>query len=121
MWFDELKRVLPRYYLKRHPLNIVGYLRGAGGPNQWRVSALIGRNQAIILGNEPPTQKDWTEAGFTQRKRHQHAILIQNISGWIVLQNGGSDRPWGQLIEIEEECLSTGFPKSLEYWKRNFG
>jgi len=121
MWFDELKRALPRFYTRRYPTNIVGYLRGAGGPIQWRVSALLGRHQSIILGNEPPSEEDWKEAEILQRKRHQHVILIQNISGWIVLQNGGSRRPWGQLFEIDDDRLGICFPKSLERWRRKFG
>lgn len=120
MWFDELKLALPRYYKRRHPPNIVGYLRGTGGPDQWRVNAWVGRDQAIILGNVPPEQQDWIDAGITLRKRSQHVILIQNIAGWMVLHKGGSRRPWGQLIQIDDDCLKTGFPESLEYWKRNF-
>ncbi|MGI9356935.1 MAG: hypothetical protein ACR2PF_17475 [Rhizobiaceae bacterium] len=121
MWFDDLKEALPRFYTRQYPLNIVGYIRGAGSPDQWRVEDLMGHNQPIILGNELPTRKDWEDAGIVQSKRHQHVIIIQDITGWIVLKNGGSRRPLGQLFEIDDERVGIEFPKSLEFWRQNYG
>lgn len=119
-WFKELKLALPESYTNAHPLDIVGYLQGAGTPNIWRQMAQSSdRHQMLILGNAPPTSAEWADAGVAARGQVQ-TIRITNLAGWIVLYGGYMlQRPWGQLFEMNEDAKNLGFPGSLKSWKAN--
>lgn len=117
-WFSELKLALPEYYTNAYPLDVVGYLQGAGSPNIWKQMAATGRHQMLILGNAPPDNEDWTAAGVAQRGQVQ-TLRIGNLAGWIVLYGGFIRRPWGQLFEMSNDAKNLGFPGALQSWKAN--
>lgn len=119
-WFVQLKQALPGYYAPGRPADIVGYLRGSVDPAVWRQMAQSqGRHQMLILGNAEPTQKEWDAAGVGQRGASQ-PVRFASLAGLIVLYGGFMLRPWGQIHPTTPEALSTGFPASLQSWKRNY-
>ncbi|MGS4946537.1 hypothetical protein ACVDG3_13725 [Meridianimarinicoccus sp. RP-17] len=118
MWFDDLKKVLGDHYSSNHPADVVGYLRGSKQPGVWRVMENAGRGQMIVLGNRPPTEKEWTAAGVNQRS-DQHAIAVTDLAGFRLLYGGFMYRPWGIIVPDYAEA-DRYWPSQLQSWTRNF-
>ena len=120
-WFDQVKQVLPGYYVAGQPADIVGYLRGSASPAIWRAMQQGNRprNQMLVLGNREPSREEWIAAGVEQRGE-QHVIRFAELTGFIVLYGGFMLRPWGRIHTISPEALTVGFAASLNDWRRNY-
>jgi hypothetical protein len=116
-WFDDLKAALPKYYDSAHPANVVGYLRGSAEPSDWRRMDQTGSGQMIILGNVPPTQKEWDAAGVGQRGQTQ-TITFMKLAGFIVIYGGFIYRPWGHIV-VSTGDLVKRFSGQITNWKNN--
>lgn len=118
-WFSQLRQALPAYYTKQHPLDIVGYLQGSASHDTWRhMEQVRQRNQMIVLGNAPPSQREWEAAGVAQRGQVQ-TIRFSALAGWTVLYGGFVLRPWGKLFELTDEEQARLFPGAINSWVRN--
>ena len=125
-WFTQLKAALPKYY-NPQSTRIVGYLRGSDDPYVWASMERTRTSQMIILGNTPPTLKQWTDAGVAHRAADQKTIMESQLNvcipgvaprGFMVIGGSGTPRPWGNIVTIDDDAI-TYFPRHLESWKRN--
>jgi len=104
-WLNQLREVLRDYYPPDGPADVVGYLKGSGDPNDWRMKALQQKNQFMILGSIPPTKEEWAAAGKSSQDPIQ-TIHPKDLDGLIILYGGFMIRtPWGRIHLIDAETL----------------
>lgn len=119
-WIAQMKGVLGAHYDVAGDQSILGYYRGTAGPAVWRAMDQAGSGQMIILGNRPPTKEEWDAAGVGQRGGQEVIVKTHQMSGFIILYGGFMYRPWGHIVEMDNDALTLGFPGALRSWKANF-
>ena len=103
-WLDDLRTVLHDFYPDDGPQNVVGYLKGSADPSVWRIMAMQGREQQMVLGSVPLTVKEWVDAGKPGSEPIQ-TLTPDHFNGFIIMYNGGSPRPWGKIGIPDQETL----------------
>jgi len=91
-WLDQLRGVLRDFYPPDVPADVVGYLKGSGDPNVWRLMALQQKPQHLILRSLLPTRETWVAAGKPGQDPIQ-TIHARTLDGFIVLYGGFIYRP----------------------------
>ncbi|MBT0956758.1 hypothetical protein IV417_05130 [Alphaproteobacteria bacterium KMM 3653] len=118
-WMEQMRQVLRGHYDPAGPADVIGYLRGSADPGVWRQMERTGSGQMIILGNRPPSQREWAAAGVAQRGG-EVVVTRAMLNGFMVLYGGFMIRPWGHIVVPDHDVRTLGFPGSLASWTRNY-
>jgi hypothetical protein len=104
-WLDQLREVLRDFYPPDGPADVLGYLKGSGDPNVWRLKALQNKPQLLILGSIPPSTREWEAAGKPGSDQIQTILNTHMSGGFIVLYGGMIYRPWGRIEIVDDDAL----------------
>jgi hypothetical protein len=117
-WMIELRKVLSNFYPAEGPPDLLGYLKGSGNPDDWRIKAMQKKPQFMILGNVQPTAQDWVDAGKPGTDPIQ-TIYPGDLNGLIILYGGGRPRPWGRIEIVDNEALQHYQSATIDNFRRN--
>jgi hypothetical protein len=118
-WLDQLRHVLGDYYPPDGPADVVGYLKGSGDPNVWRVKALQHKPQHMVLGSVLPTREEWEAAGKPGQDAVQ-TIRPKDLDGFIILYSGVMIRtPWGRIELLDADALKYYQSSTIDSFTRN--
>ncbi len=118
-WFERLKNCLALHYDPSFPKDVVGFLQGSQDRNVWLKMAEAGSGQMLVLGNRPPSSKEWEAAGVAQRHNIQE-IKIKDLNGFVIVYGGFMYRPWGHIVVSTSGIMGDAFSASIQSWTRNF-
>jgi hypothetical protein len=104
-WPDQLREVLRAFYPPEGPADVLGYLKGSGDPNIWRLKAMQHKPQFLILGSTPPTAEEWVNAGKPGPDPIQ-TVCTNDLWGFIILHGALNPRPWGRIEIVDMEALN---------------
>lgn len=116
---DRLREVLCDYYPADGPADVVGYLKGSGDPNIWRVMARQQQPQLMVLGSLPPTQEDWVAAGKPSTQDPIQTIHTKDLDGFIILYGGFVRRPWGRIELVDADATKYYQSSTIDNFRNN--
>ena len=118
-WRDQLYRVLRDYYPPDGPVDVVGYLKGGGGPEVWRLKAFQNRPEHMILGSVQPTREAWEAAGKSSQDVIQ-TVHTHDLDGFIILYCGVIGRtPWGRIEILDADAFKNYQSSTIDVFRRN--
>jgi hypothetical protein len=118
-WLDQLRGVLSDFYPANGPADVVGYLKGSGNPDDWRIKErAYSKPQFLILGNAPPDQQDWINAGkFGPGDGQIQVILPEMLKGLIIVYGGFGPKPWGEIRILDDAWLKSYQSSTIERFR----
>jgi hypothetical protein len=117
---DKLREVLGDYYPADGAADVVGYLKGSGDQNVWRVMAMQQQPQMIVLGSLPPTQEDWVAAGKPSTQEAIQTIHTKDLDGFILIYGGFVRRPWGRIELVDADAIKCYQSSTIDRFRRNY-
>lgn len=117
---DKLRAVLADYYPADGPADVVGYLKGSGDANIWRVMAMQNQPQMIVLGSNPPAQEDWVAAGKPLAQDPIQTVHAGDLEGFILIYGGFVRRPWGRIELADADAIKYYQSSTIDRFRRNY-
>jgi|HubBroStandDraft_1064217.scaffolds.fasta_scaffold09699_3 hypothetical protein len=116
---DKLREVLCDYYPADGAADVVGYLKGSGDPNVWRLMARQQQPQMVVLGSLPPTPEDWVAAGKPSAQDPVQTIHTKDLDGFIILYGGFVRRPWGRIELVDADATRYYQASTIDNFRNN--